>query len=187
MLVLLTLVVMALLGIHLLASFSSSDPFVEEVEVYKAIIDQRVDTDLSNLIFMKESIWGSSPDEYVDKFQYENRDLSELKRSFHLVNKQSSSLPLPNLDNLAVLTTAEYVRIFPGQRLSLAWKKFFLKYAPAKALVRMSRVGFDEDAKSALVYFTHGCGTHCGHGEMILLEKTLFGWKVIWIENLWVS
>ena len=51
------------------------------------------------------------------------------------------------------------------------WRIFARNHPKANGFVSFSRIGFNQDRSEAIVYFGHGCGWLCGHGELSFYEK----------------
>lgn len=43
----------------------------------------------------------------------------------------------------------------------------------------VSRVGFNHDGTQALLYYQYRCGSRCGGSEMVLFERTVWGWSIV--------
>lgn len=58
------------------------------------------------------------------------------------------------------------------------WPDFRKRYPDSDGLINFSRVGFDRINQQALVYMEHACGSECGTGFYILLNKANGQWRV---------
>jgi hypothetical protein len=82
--------------------------------------------------------------------------------------------------------------IFPlGQQASDPvldrWKVFYERYPRSAGYNSFSRIGFDKARQQALVYFVNWCGSHCGTGTYLLLEKKQNVWAVKESGGMWIS
>jgi hypothetical protein len=75
-----------------------------------------------------------------------------------------------------MMPQAEFEEVF-GKGGS-GWTEFSAKYPGASGLVVLSRVGFDADEDTALVFVYYRCGDLCGAGGLYVLVKTDGSWKV---------
>jgi hypothetical protein len=59
------------------------------------------------------------------------------------------------------------------------WSEFFSRFPRARGLIALSRPGFSDDRKYALVYFYSRCGTLCGERGYALLRLIGGRWIVV--------
>ena len=52
--------------------------------------------------------------------------------------------------------------------------------------IQFSSIIFNKDLDKALIYTVYSCGGECGEGLVFLFTKT-DKWKIVKVENLWVS
>ena len=57
----------------------------------------------------------------------------------------------------------------------------------ASTIVRFSRIGFRCDGNQALMYRSQSCGVLCGHGDLVILEKSGNRWQIVLTRMLWIS
>jgi hypothetical protein len=67
------------------------------------------------------------------------------------------------------------------------WAKFYKQYPNSAGYNSFSRVGYDKAKRNALVYFVNWCGSACGTGTYLLLEKGEHGWVVKETAGMWIS
>jgi len=67
------------------------------------------------------------------------------------------------------------------------WQRFRAVYGGATSVVSFSRVGSDPSSGQALVVSSINCGTLCGAGNLVLLQRRYGVWSVMKVGNLWVS
>jgi len=58
------------------------------------------------------------------------------------------------------------------------WDAFYKKYPKSPGLLALSRVGFNQERNQALLYVNLSCGSLCGEGSWILLEKKAAVWAI---------
>jgi len=66
-------------------------------------------------------------------------------------------------------------------------KAFERRHALAPGSVAVSRIGFDASGSQALLYVSFSCGSLCGSGTFVLLERGAGGWKVLKMDEYMVS
>ena len=57
----------------------------------------------------------------------------------------------------------------------------------AIGLLSVSRPGYDWNKGEAVVYITLECGSMCGHGAYLHLERSRGGWVVLRWQETWVG
>jgi len=67
------------------------------------------------------------------------------------------------------------------------WNEFYKLYPKSAGYNSFSRVGYDKAGRTALVYFVNWCGSLCGTGNYVLVEKSETGWKVKETARMWIS
>ena len=67
------------------------------------------------------------------------------------------------------------------------WTEFYKLYPKSAGYNSFSRVGYDKAGRNALVYFVNWCGTLCGTGTYLLVEKRENGWVVKESAGIWIS
>jgi hypothetical protein len=63
------------------------------------------------------------------------------------------------------------------------WREFERRNALAPGRVSVSRIGFDPSGSQALVYVDFVCGSLCGSGSFVLLERAGRTWRVVKIDG----
>ena len=97
-----------------------------------------------------------------------------------------SRLVRPNI-RMQMVRVADIDRLFDTKSLGAAWENFYKAYPNAACLVRISRVGLDEEATQALVYLSVRSGGLRGSGHFVLLHRRFGIWRVLATEQAWVS
>jgi hypothetical protein len=67
------------------------------------------------------------------------------------------------------------------------WTAFEANYGTNCGYHSFSRAGFSEDGRQALVYLSSLCGSLCGGGELILLERGAQGYAVVERVPVWIA
>ena len=65
------------------------------------------------------------------------------------------------------------------------WRAFRTQFPNTTGIIRLSSVGYSSDGEQALVEVSHGCGSLCGEGSIVLLEKRDGVWMVRSIRTTW--
>ena len=63
------------------------------------------------------------------------------------------------------------------------WRDFERRNALAPGSVSVSRIGFDPSGSQALLYVDFACGSLCGSGRFVLLERVGSTWRVVKIDG----
>jgi len=77
--------------------------------------------------------------------------------------------------------------LFDGVDPAAGWERFYAHFAGAPGLLRVSRVGFDEFALSALVYVELQCGADCGSARLVHLDRAAGSWQVKDAVLVWMT
>ncbi|MES2820992.1 MAG: hypothetical protein V4812_18610 [Pseudomonadota bacterium] len=170
---------------------SGDDLIAHEQKIYSVLIDYW-DVSKQHPAWIRSSSLSfndKEQDENIERFKDKISDLNSIRASFNSINTIPSTLPLPSSDKITIFTESEYKKIFDAKEKSLdsRWHMFYRKNPQVHGFINVSRVGFDKTLTKALVYYAVSCGRHCGNGYMVLFERGFFGWKLVWLEHLWVS
>jgi hypothetical protein len=79
---------------------------------------------------------------------------------------------------------------FDGRRFRTrldGWEYFDGKYRRAQGLLTVSRVGFSDDGRQAILYYGNSWAWLAGTGRLVQMEKTEQGWRIQTQLELWVS
>ena len=89
----------------------------------------------------------------------------------HWIRMNAGTATLDQPLNLALgyqaLDAAARDALFTAADPQAAWQAFFTRYTGAPGLLRLSRAGFDQSLRHALVYVEHQCGVECGAGRLV--------------------
>jgi hypothetical protein len=106
------------------------------------------------------------------------RDLQEASRTHRtIIAIAGTRLPVRILADSVATRLREQAR---GQRNSLEayWDLFRQEFPGARGQTSFSRVGFDGD--QALVQVFSSCGSLCGSGWFVILERIDGRWRIVW-------
>ena len=79
-----------------------------------------------------------------------------------------------------VLAAEATQQFFVGSSdLNASWQRFYEAHPESGGITSWSAVGFDADKRRALVYVGHGCGSLCGEGHYVFMEKQGSAWRPI--------
>lgn len=67
------------------------------------------------------------------------------------------------------------------------WDDFHKKFPDVRNIIGLSQIGFNADKSQSLVYMDEWCGSLCGMGYYVLLEKENDKWKFIRQYSPWIS
>ena len=119
-----------------------------------------------------ESNW-SDLGNAVDDFKAKNRTASVLERRF------TTSAPY------SIVSEQEMASIFSST--VAGWEKFYAKYPHAYAFLALSRVGFNQEKDTAVLYTEYQRGATDGEGDVVLMKKTDGRWTVEQNSMCWMS
>lgn len=115
-------------------------------------------------------------DETIEAYESVRKKESDLKANFEI--------PLKYL----LISDKQLEKIVPHPNSSMEnWKEFYKLYPKSGGYNSFSRVGYDKSGRKALVYFVNWCGSLCGTGNYVLLEKGEKGWVVQETAGMWIS
>jgi hypothetical protein len=165
---------------------SSVDRFEIERDVYKALFEYMGAGDLKTLVIREDSMTD------IDRMGGEknkNKLEDEAYKAFISINKKESLLPIDSQwDHRVILLSKEDLDgIFNKSSLDRSWKAYYQKFPDSTGLFGLSRVGFNKDLDEAFLYIEIECGSTCGNGYHAWMSRGLFGWKVDYLEHLWIS
>lgn len=104
----------------------------------------------------------------VDHFIEQNREPTTIENRF-------------GMPDTVVLVPEDTVRWIFGtreDRRERGWQYFRRRYSPSW-LIRLSRVGFDQERDRALVTVSAICGGLCGHGARYVLRRVGAEWVIV--------
>lgn len=110
----------------------------------------------------------------VDDFKAKNRTSSVLERRFTI------SIPY------TIVSEQEMASIFSTNVVS-DWKRFYAKYPHVDAFLALSRVGFNQEKDTAVLYTEYQVGAAGGEGYVVLMKKTDGRWTVDQNSMCWIS
>lgn len=126
------------------------------------------------------------PTEYkaaFDDYKLKNKAASKLIGEKFL--KLTESFDLQN--KYILIENDDLKSIYKGENPKNFWEAFYQKYPESGGYVSFSQVGFDIEKKHSFVYMQFYCGSLCGGGNYILLEKENGKWKETKRAMLWAS
>ena len=79
-------------------------------------------------------------------------------------------------------------RLIDGEpNLDAGWKKFYTVYPGAHAVMYVSLPAYSTDGNRAVIVMGSGCGSLCGSGEIVELEKKDGVWRRTRAQDTWIS
>jgi hypothetical protein len=115
-------------------------------------------------------------DETIKGYESVRKDEKNLKENFDIPLKYS------------LISDRQLKEIVPHPNDSMDyWTRFYKVYPNSGGYNSFSRVGYDEAGRNALVYFVNWCGSLCGTGTYILVEKRENRWAVSETAGIWIS
>lgn len=164
-----------------------------EIAVFETLINHGLDDDQRLLVIAAETTGDPAAiAEHGDTAAAVAADLgvpAETLDSWIRMNATVAAIDQPlRLDvSYQLLDDHERERLFAAAEPQLAWSQFFARYEGAPGLLRLSRAGFDDDRRHALVYVEYQCGTECGAGRLIHLARDdADSWQVKGAVLVWM-
>ena len=159
-------------------------------QVYRAILEliAASDTAAGKLVIQRETeapvslldVPGETPaSRFADIHKQRLTGLSEqTEQAFWSSNRESAEID----DQVVARTPARLIsRADFNEKVARppdGWETFFAQNPHSSGVVRLSRVGFGEGGKQALVYYARACPL-CARSEYILLQRQDTVWKVV--------
>jgi hypothetical protein len=103
-----------------------------------------------------------------------------------LLAENSSSSSIAAFDTkkrLIILSDEEEKAIFKTGR----WDQFWKQYKSSQGIMTLSKIGFSNDRKQAILYYGNGCGEKCGAGGLAYFRFDGVEWKLELIFPMWIS
>ncbi len=147
--------------------------FLETTEPYRCLAEAgRCPSSVRESLdeFFGQALRGGLLDEYFEQ----NKDRGPLSKSF------PTALPK------AWLSEEEKDALFKKYEQG-AWQVLFSRYPGARSFMALSRVGFNDQRDTALLYSSVSCGALCGSGDYLLLKKVSGKWIVTRSYMAWIS
>ena len=132
----------------------------------------RGDVEIRDWKDLKEQ-FSSITQETIDDYAAKRKEAYQLQDAFD-----------PKLKH-TLFKKAEFEEMFKD--IMGGWEAFYKRFPDSGGFVGFSRVGFDPAMNQALVYVEHGCGSLCGTGHYVLLDKGEGGWKIAKRFMAWIS
>ena len=108
-------------------------------------------------------------------------------KSRNLESRSLKYLPTLGLKFPIVLATPETLRGLPRQDPDKYWSEFYKRYPGASGLISFSAIGYTADGNIALLMVGQGCGSLCGAGHNVVAKRQGGRWRLIAIQQTWVS
>ena len=123
---------------------------------------------------MESNPYWSNLGNAVDDFKAKNRTSSVLERRFTISVTYT------------IVSEQEMASIFSTNVVS-DWKRFYAKYPHVDAFLALSRVGFNQEKDTAVLYTEYQVGAAGGEGYEVLMKKTDGRWTVDQNSMCWTS
>ena len=98
-----------------------------------------------------------------------------------------SCATLPMVGGVTTIAQAD-IDALPTGNAESYWRAFHTKFPGVAGITSTSGVGIGMGGRQALLTIDHGCGSQCGTGHIVLLERDDAGkWKVKRAVMTWIS
>jgi hypothetical protein len=104
-------------------------------------------------------------------------------------SSKSFSEKLKNVHpTVSIVSKYEYNQIFDNDNsIDFKWFVFYQKYRNSIGILSFSNIAYNATKTQATLEMTHGCGSLCGEGRVIVLQKVNNEWTVITSKTTWMS
>ena len=109
------------------------------------------------------------------------RDLKSKNQKQHPIAQH-----FPSSVTVTLITEREQGELFADSHKD-AWRSFYQKYGGASGITSLSRVGFNQNRDTAIVYVGNVRNWEAGEGAYLLLTKTDGQWKVVSRTRGWIA
>jgi len=65
------------------------------------------------------------------------------------------------------------------------WKDYYDRHPGSQGIMCLSRVGFSRDGRQAIFFAANYCGSKCGRGSYVVMEKLNSTWKTLKKVTVW--
>ncbi len=165
-----------------------------EYDVISAAINHGAGSD-SGKIIIDDTTTGASVDIY-DPAQSHEALVAELGttatalREWSRLNNRRYTLQ-SNINTASaheLLSQQSRAAVFNNSDPGKNWQQFNAKFPGSTGILRISRPGIDDTAKTALIYMEFECGTQCGSGRLVnLVQRPSGNWNVVSATLLWIT
>jgi hypothetical protein len=179
---------------------ASWDREQEELAVYAAVVDTMFPPRLNNRTLVVSQTRSNVDREHLVEAYWSSlaavpgversavADFEQADRTPRKINVLPSHSGTNELIEDSVLTNLPRgYATPPGREPSNYWRAFRARFPGAGGMVSFTRVGFSDNRRQALVEVSRSCGSLCGGGYNVLLEKQNGRWRVVQQINTWVS
>ena len=102
-------------------------------------------------------------------------------------NRNSDHVHITNLGlEYQFITAQESFEIFSNYGAG-GWETFYERFPDSTGIIRFSRIGFNERHDQAFLYVENTCGSLCGSGSFVLLDRHGDDWQVVKETPVWES
>lgn len=67
------------------------------------------------------------------------------------------------------------------------WKKLSEQFQGASRILGFSDIGYSEGFDQAVFFVSVACAGLCGSGELVFMRRSSGGWKIVKVQQLWIS
>jgi hypothetical protein len=129
------------------------------------------------------------PDAFTDLYRLPEVD-SAAVRDFARRNRQPQSLRYLSTLGLrvpVVLINADSLRGLNRTNPDKFWSGFYSRYPGAGGTISLHSIGYGAKGTIAVLIVDQGCGSLCGGGYNIVVKRERGRWRVLAIQQTWVS
>jgi len=158
----------------------------EDVAVLRATLASRCESDGPNYFLLSTRVPGVDSSDKVPADWAEAEDLTARLRA--RAEQKASWSGIRVCRKVLVRRDGDIRRLIDdAPNLDVGWKKFYSVYRNASAVLYVSLPAYSADGNRAVVAMGQGCGTLCGSGEIVELEKKDGVWRLTRTQGTWIS
>lgn len=125
-------------------------------------------------------------EELVEKGILDQTDVDSMQVQLSVNDSQPDLVLDSTRMSIPVMTEAEYARIFPeDEDLMDCWGRYHSKYKGYKLTFRQPL--FSADRSKAYFHTGRSYGSLSGYGEAVVMKRGVFGWRIIFRKETWIS
>jgi len=180
-----------LLGFVLIGTFSSTtlaaqQPTAEDIAVLRAVLAPQCDRSGPGYVLLSTKAAGTDSSDHVPADWAEAAELTAQLRARGESPGSWSGVRV--CKKVLVRREGDIQRLIEdAPNLDVGWKNFHSAYPGALAVMYVSLPAYSSDGNRAVVVTGSGCGSLCGSGEIVELEKKDGVWRRVRDQGTWIS
>lgn len=111
-------------------------------------------------------------------------------RDFALRSRESQTLkelPRLGLRIPIVLVNRQMISSLPRQDPDQYWSQFYQRYPGSSGIIELYPIGYSTNGDLAVTMVDQGCGSLCGNGYVVAFRRMAGGWRIVAMQQTWIS